>query len=353
MFLIPVAATAGPSRELRHTHDELHDLRRRLHDQQTRARGVKVRIAALNLAITDAQIALENLDADIAEIRSEIRTALARRDETRARIEAIQELARDQAVELYKGGSSDTLAALLEARSVSELNDRIELLGVAAEQNTGALVRFGRLRLQIQAQNQVVFAKEAQLARSRDRQAELLDRQSRLRVELTTGLQRLRHRIGREETREGRLVRAARALRKKVLAAQATRDAMSLGTSSRGFIWPLNGPVTSGFGSRWGSMHTGIDIDGYTGQPVVAAKGGRVIEVGDMSGYGNVVVLDHGGGVSSLYAHLSGYETSTGATVQRGRVVGYVGCTGNCYGDHLHFEVRLNGSPTNPLDLLP
>jgi murein DD-endopeptidase MepM/ murein hydrolase activator NlpD len=166
-------------------------------------------------------------------------------------------------------------------------------------------------------------------------------------------LQHLRHRIGREETREGRLVRAARALRKKVLAAQATRDAMSLGTSSRGFIWPLNGPVTSGFGPRWGSMHTGIDIDGYTGQPVVAAKGGRVIEVGDMSGYGNVVVLDHGGGVSSLYAHLSGYETSTGATVQRGRVVGYVGCTGNCYGDHLHFEVRLNGSPTNPLDLLP
>jgi murein DD-endopeptidase MepM/ murein hydrolase activator NlpD len=118
-------------------------------------------------------------------------------------------------------------------------------------------------------------------------------------------------------------------------------------------IWPLNGPITSGFGPRWGGMHTGIDIDGYTGQPIVASKGGNVILASSYSGYGNTVIVDHGGGVATLYAHMSSFGVSAGQNVSQGQVVGNVGCTGSCTGDHLHFEVRVNGSPVNPLSYLP
>jgi murein DD-endopeptidase MepM/ murein hydrolase activator NlpD len=353
--VIPISASiAGPKDKLDSTRRDLRAVRERLEGDQHRADGLKVRIARLNLEIVDAQIELEELDAEIASIRSEVRNALERRDATRDKIDAIEEAARSQAVELYKGGSTESLTALLDARSVAELNDRIALLGVAAQENTGTLVRFGRLKLQIEAQNRVLFDKEAQLARSRREQARTLAEHNDLTDALSASLRRLNHRIGRNETREGRLTKEAAALRKKILAAQATRSAVRLGTSSQGFIWPLNGPVTSPFGPRWGSVHTGIDIDGYTGQPIVASKDGRVIYRGaGMSGYGNAIVIDHGGGFSTLYGHLSGYETSLGATVTRGHVIGYVGCTGNCYGDHLHFEVRVNGTPVNPLDYLP
>ncbi len=127
----------------------------------------------------------------------------------------------------------------------------------------------------------------------------------------------------------------------------------ALGTSSAGYIWPLNGAVTSYYGPRWGSMHTGIDIDGVTGQPVVASKAGSVIMAGSYSGYGNAVIVDHGGGYQTLYAHLSSFAVSSGQSVGQGQTVGAVGCTGSCTGDHLHFEVRVNGSPTDPMQYLP
>jgi murein DD-endopeptidase MepM/ murein hydrolase activator NlpD len=123
--------------------------------------------------------------------------------------------------------------------------------------------------------------------------------------------------------------------------------------SAQGFIWPLNGPITSGYGPRWGRMHTGIDIDGYAGQAIVASKAGRVIVASPYGGYGNAVVIDHGGGIATLYAHMSAFSVSSGNSVGQGQVVGSVGCTGSCTGDHLHFEVRVNGGAVNPLDYLP
>lgn len=118
-------------------------------------------------------------------------------------------------------------------------------------------------------------------------------------------------------------------------------------------IWPLTGPVTSGFGPRWDRLHAGVDIDGVTGDPVVAARAGTVTFAGTQSGYGNFVVVDHGDGMSTLYAHLSRVDVAAGQILERGWVVGAVGCTGTCFGDHLHFEVRLNGVAVDPLLYLP
>jgi virulence factor Mce-like protein len=126
-----------------------------------------------------------------------------------------------------------------------------------------------------------------------------------------------------------------------------------LPVSEEGFIWPLDGPITSPYGLRWGRMHTGIDIDGVTGEPVVASAEGTVVLASYYSGYGNAVIIDHGNGFSTLYGHLSSIDVDAGDEVEQGQVVGAVGCTGNCTGDHLHFEIRINGTPVDPLPYLP
>jgi murein DD-endopeptidase MepM/ murein hydrolase activator NlpD len=124
------------------------------------------------------------------------------------------------------------------------------------------------------------------------------------------------------------------------------------GVSSSGLMWPVNGPITSPFGERWGRMHEGIDIGVGYGTPIQAAAGGTVVYAGWESGYGNFVVIDHGNGLATAYGHQSRIAVSNGESVSQGQVIGYVGCTGHCFGPHLHFEVRVNGSPVDPLGYL-
>ncbi len=122
--------------------------------------------------------------------------------------------------------------------------------------------------------------------------------------------------------------------------------------SGAGLAWPLRGPVTSGFGQRWGRLHGGLDIGGRSGTPIRASKGGEVIFAGSYSGYGNTVIINHGGGLTTLYAHQSRIGASDGSTVSQGEVIGYVGNTGHSFGAHLHFEVRVNGRPVDPMKYL-
>jgi murein DD-endopeptidase MepM/ murein hydrolase activator NlpD len=147
---------------------------------------------------------------------------------------------------------------------------------------------------------------------------------------------------------------ASASLTARIQAAQANRQAGSPNAtpSSAGLIWPVNGPVTSPFGWRWGRMHQGIDIGVGYGAPIRAAASGTIIYCGWESGYGNLVVIDHGGNLATAYGHQSSIAVACGQQVNQGDVIGYVGCTGHCTGPHLHFEVRINGAPVDPLGYL-
>jgi murein DD-endopeptidase MepM/ murein hydrolase activator NlpD len=114
----------------------------------------------------------------------------------------------------------------------------------------------------------------------------------------------------------------------------------------------VQGPITSPFGWRWGRMHEGIDIGVGYGTPIHAAAAGTIIYCGWESGYGNLVVIDHGGNLATAYGHQSSIAVSCGQQVAQGDVIGYVGCTGHCFGPHLHFEVRVNGNAVDPLGYL-
>jgi murein DD-endopeptidase MepM/ murein hydrolase activator NlpD len=131
-------------------------------------------------------------------------------------------------------------------------------------------------------------------------------------------------------------------------------DPPGLGIGSGRLLQPVAGPVTSGFGWRTHPIsgdrrfHPGIDIAAPTGTPVRAADGGTVISAGWQGGYGLTVVIDHGGGITTLYAHLSRLDTRVGVVVRAGEQIGAVGSTGRSTGPHLHFEVRERGIPRDP-----
>jgi murein DD-endopeptidase MepM/ murein hydrolase activator NlpD len=153
------------------------------------------------------------------------------------------------------------------------------------------------------------------------------------------------------QARIAELQAESRALAAQEAQIQAILRAASRSTgpvSNVGLVWPLRGPVTSEFGSRWGRFHSGMDIAPGAGTPINAAKAGTVVFAGYNGGYGNFVIIDHGGGVATAYAHMSSIAASQGARIGQGGRVGSVGSTGHSTGPHLHYEVRINGAARNP-----
>jgi murein DD-endopeptidase MepM/ murein hydrolase activator NlpD len=138
--------------------------------------------------------------------------------------------------------------------------------------------------------------------------------------------------------------------------AQLARDSGGGAPMGNGtFIWPVNAPITSGFGYRTDpvtgaqAFHSGLDLGAACGTPIKAAGTGVVISAGfNTGGYGNMTLINHGGGLSTLYGHQSSIIVSAGQNVSQGQVIGYVGSTGKSTGCHLHFEVRVNGNPVDP-----
>ena len=139
------------------------------------------------------------------------------------------------------------------------------------------------------------------------------------------------------------------------IVAKGTKKVPTAAAIARGdgrLKWPVSGHITSRFGRRWGRLHKGVDIANKKGTPIYAAESGKVIASGRQGGYGIRVEIDHGSGLKTLYAHMSKTAVSSGTSVSRGQLIGYVGSTGNSTGPHLHFEVEVNGSNKNPLNYL-
>jgi murein DD-endopeptidase MepM/ murein hydrolase activator NlpD len=277
-------------------------------------------------------------------------------DRLRARLVAIYESADPTALDIVLATTSvnDTLDQLDFLKAIGDQDKRIAAaVGIAKHQARTAQLRTLAARKQVRSEVQVVAVRTYQVGAVK---AQLLGAHSKL----TTTRQRQRQSLvsvieSKKEylAEEQGLEAASAALTAKIQAAQAARAAGGDTTPSpSGLIWPVSGPVTSPFGMRWGRMHEGIDIGVPEGTPIHAAAAGIVIYAGWEDGYGNLVVLDNGGNIATAYAHQSQIAVSMGQQVAQGQVIGYSGCTGHCLGPHLHFEVRVNGQPVDPLGYL-
>jgi murein DD-endopeptidase MepM/ murein hydrolase activator NlpD len=271
-------------------------------------------------------------------------------------------------VEIYTSDPTSALTVVLEAASFSDLLDQLEFLNdigaqderIAEEvedaklqmQETRNATR--RTRKQVAVTTRTVAERTAEQRAVRDRlawsQRELATARRDKRATLATVQEDKQHALDHMRSLQAQSAELAARIR----SAQSSSivPGPTGAASAAGFVWPVHGILTSGYGWRWGRMHEGIDLAVGVGTPVVSAAAGTVIVAGWMGGYGNLVVVDHGNGVSTAYGHNTSVTVGVGQSVAQGQLIAYSGNTGHSTGPHVHFEVRINGSPVDPLGYL-
>jgi peptidoglycan DL-endopeptidase CwlO len=333
------------------------------------------RINLLQGDITTLQARQMRIEADLAAKREQLARIQDDLRQERIRIVRLHErlvearaALADRLVQLYKADEPDVVTVILESDGFADLLERTEFMQRVSQQDARIIDRVRQAKAESEAAEKRLDALEE---RQRRVTAQVAQRAEEVEAIKNSLVERQQQYQGVREDKQQALVSTrsdrqdlegdlAALEREQAAVVARLQSAQSAGSQVAGpvrqgsgaFIWPVNGPVVSGFGMRWGRLHAGVDIAVPAGTPIHAADSGRVVLLGWTGGYGNYTCIDHGNAVSTCYAHQSGYATSMGASVSQGQVIGSVGCTGHCFGDHLHFEVRINGAPVDPMGYL-
>lgn len=326
-----------------------------LHDREA---AVRVRLDAKQAELDRAMAQLDVAKKRLAAMRAHLKRALV--------------ALRDRLVAIYETGTPDVLSVIVGANGYDDLVERTEYLNRIHGMDEAVVGRVRDLRDQVRrtvthlraAKETIETARDAIAAEEQaltSARSAVQQRQSALvaaRGERVAALVQIRK---HEQELDGSVA----AIQGKIAARLAGTGSVPLpagpiqGGSGSGLIWPVDGPVVSGFGPRTinGSYeyHPGIDIAVPSGTPIRAAAAGTVIFTepeASSGGYGNYTCIDHGGGLSTCYAHQETFAVSAGQQVSQGQIIGYSDCTGYCFGPHVHFEVRIDGEVTDPMAYL-
>jgi murein DD-endopeptidase MepM/ murein hydrolase activator NlpD len=318
-----------------------------------REEAVRTRLEAKQAELDDAVAELEVAKDHLEELRSRLKRALV--------------ALRDRLVAMYESGSPDVLSVIVGASGVDDLAARAEYIDRLHGMDEAVVGRVRDLRNQVQRTVDRLRNTKNRIEAARDAIASEKEALTNARAALQSHQQALVSARGKRvaaleqiNSQEEHLHGSVAAIQGKIAAMLSSTGSAPLPAGpiqggSGGLIWPVSGAVVSGFGMRWGSMHEGIDIAVPEMTPIRAAASGSVVLLqseASSGGYGNFTCLDHGGGLSTCYAHQTSFAVAEGQSVSQGDIIGYSGCTGHCYGPHLHFEVRINGSPTDPMGYL-
>lgn len=327
--------------------------------------AVEGQLRQLDDQVGSAREAKNTVTAELNRLRAELAKTQTKLDKATARLNRLTISLNRRAGSTYKNGDVSFLEVLLEARDFSDFIGRFHLLQALVSLDA-RLVRnikttkagIEKARATIDRDRAETQARENTLATEVSRLQGLLSAQVAKRNEVTTSInakERMMVRIDQDKqawlAAEAEFSASAARIRQQL--SQGV-GAPVVGTrSTSGFIWPVSGTVSSEFGQRWGRRHEGIDISVGYGTSVAAAKAGRVAIADWYGGYGKLVVIDHGGGVTTWYGHNSEFVVGVGQQVSQGQVISKAGSTGHSTGPHVHFEVRIDGNPQNPRNYLP
>ena len=378
-------ATADPQDRLEDIQRRQDELDRKIERAQQQKGRLLEQISVVDTKRGRVEAEVAELDDELATLNGHIEEVSARLERTQVQLAALEEelgtiLARlvrrtdvftERAVAAYKAGPTGYLDGLFGADSFGDLIEKYSYYEAVLEADSQMIDEINALRgeteqrrAQVQKKEEQIAADKRVLEEDRARVAALREERAGALAALERVLDDKRGLVAEVEARKSTYERAQDALEREsneIQALLASSAASAGAPSSYGggqFAWPAPGPLISPYGYRvhpiFGDrrLHTGIDIGAPYGATVVAAEGGVVAYVGTMSGYGNVVVVDHGGGIATTYNHLSGFSVGSGQSVGRGQPIALVGCTGYCTGPHLHFEVRISGSPVDPMPYL-
>ena len=342
-----------------------------IEDVSAKLKQIQADLDAANARLQSIQTKQAEINAQIAQTQNEIVKMEAylktRQDVLNRRVRAI-----------YMHGQLNYLEVILGANSFSDFANRVELLKRVIRSDYNLI-------LEIQKQKAAIEAKKAQLeedkrqldalaAEAEKTRQEIAKKKAEQQKVLDAAKSNKAAAAQMEQDLNAQLASVRNLIQQRLAAAEAARQAAQQqaasddeggggsddnyvqGTGAMG--WPCSGPITSPFGYRthpiFGTtiFHAGIDIGVDYGTPIHAADNGVVVYSGWISGYGNAVIIDHGGGISTLYGHNQSLAVSEGQSVSKGSVIAYAGSTGNSTGPHCHFEVDVNGSPVNPMGYL-
>lgn len=347
--------------ELEDTRQQLDDISRSINATQGKVSSVKKQensimgqIQSLEKDISHTEKQITATEDRITFLQESITTTEADIEEAEKNLEEKSALLGDRLVILHEQGEVSYLEVLLSAIDLKDFLTRYEMVNSIIEQDVDLIAAINQQRHDLEMKKSDLEVKKKELESAlvqQESMRELLDGQKLEKKEILGNVQQER---AAYERALAELEENSRQLEAMIRQLQGG-SSEALGTGV--YTWPTPGysNITSSYGMRFHpilktrKMHTGVDIGAPMSATIVAADSGKIIHAGWMGGYGQVLVVDHGNGISTLYAHQSSFLVSNGQTVNRGDAIGKVGSTGWSTGPHLHFEVRINGSYTDPM----
>jgi murein DD-endopeptidase MepM/ murein hydrolase activator NlpD len=328
----------------------------------TRIDGLQGQIHATQQQLNRAQSSLDRQKSELLQVRDRLQASRDRLARLRSELATARRVLAARLVEIYKSDTPDALTVVLESDGFGDLLERTAFLQRISDQDReitdrvrglrdkaqGQAVELAKLEQREQLAAERILKERDQIASAQNQLLSSRDQLASARADKRGALAQVRndkhHALEDLASLEAEQARVAGALQ------GASPGPIKQGSGR--LIWPVNGPVVSPFGMRWGRLHAGIDIAVPSGTPIRAADSGTVVLMGWVGGYGNYTCVQHTATMSTCYAHQQSFATSNGASVTQGQVIGYSDCTGHCFGPHLHFEVRINGSPVDPMGYL-
>ena len=347
---LPASATHD---DLARTRSDLRATRARLASVVADDQAVLAVLNEVTAKLQTHQATLNAAQAELAKINLQIKAEERRLAALAARRRARQAVIDARVRAMYISGPTNGIMPVGTDQSLDVYLGRAGVLEYVAQFDQQLLEDVAMLRHEslkaaeaLRRQRDVAAKKRDEIAERVELVRELVATQHAAHEKLSSRIQGFRSEIEALEREQSRI--------EAIIRQRSTLGSVTTGgSSSYGFAWPIRGLITSPYGPRWGGVHTGMDIDCRTGDPIGASKAGRVIEAGWGGGYGNMVIIDHGGGYATLYAHMSRLYVGGGTSVSQHQKVGACGTTGNSTGDHLHFEIRVNGQHRDPRPYLP
>ena len=375
--VFPAPAQATSLSQLQKQQQQLKDQQKQIASDIEKLKNDKAQQVAyknqLQAQINNTQGQIDNLSAQVNALNSDIRDKEAQIASKQVSINTNYQKLKERLRALYLTGEASNLEIILNAKNIMDLADKTEILQVITEHDTNLINTLKSEMESVQTQKQQIEQNRTAVASAKAEYDQKQNDLQSLENQASQVIAQISSDQAQKETESAQNAAQQKKLDKAIddwfaaYYAEQQKHNNGGGGGSGGYVskgnftWPVPSctRLSRGYGdTSTGSFHTGVDIagSGIYGAPIVAADSGRVIMAGwgnygtGYGGYGNVVAIDHGGGYSTLYGHMSSVAVSTGQQVTKGQVIGYVGSTGDSTGPHCHFEIRVNGVAQNPMN---
>ena len=346
---------------------ELNDVRQRMERMQTRKEQARRKAESASAELSEVMGNLNELQAQANNLQKKSDTLQGKINDNQAKLEKKQQemqermlIYRKRLRDIYINGQINYLDVLLGAKDFSDFSSRMYLLQKIISRDLELLEKLKQDAAEINSRKEQLAAEMKEIKATQTELEAKKAKVNKLREQRAYMLYKAQEEEQSSQEEYERLLAISENIASMLRNMENSGGGAPAGQGGTGqFMWPCNGPITSYYGWRthpiFGTTkyHSGMDIAVDSGTPIHAADSGTIVYSGWLGGYGNCVMIDHGGGLVTLYAHNSALNVGEGQYVSKGTVVAYAGSTGYSTGPHCHFEVRLHGELTEPLNYLP